>query len=196
VKLFIISKKLKICIKNCFKFIIKLILSGLLLKSFEFMVKFDFDFSKSKKIFNFGLTQELKRISSTDQLKIQKNIRNQALKYLKEFLFQLPTLPNLDEYEKLVEQNERGLLVFENVKQKREITSVSFSNNEWAVSFNQENDGDDETVDDDVIRMQISVFEKHLENASKENRVEDIEICRRNLNELSIVLNSRNYRFI
>ena len=195
-KLFIISKKLKICIKNCFKFIIKLILSGLLLKSFEFMVKFDFDFSKSKKIFNFGLTQELKRISSTDQLKIQKNIRNQALKYLKEFLFQLPTLPNLDEYEKLVEQNERGLLVFENVKQKREITSVSFSNNEWAVSFNQENDGDDETVDDDVIRMQISVFEKHLENASKENRVEDIEICKRNLNELSIVLNSRNYRFI
>jgi hypothetical protein len=173
-----------------------LILSGLLLKSFEFMVKFDFDFSKSKKIFNFGLTQELKRISSTDQLKIQKNIRNQALKYLKEFLFQLPTLPNLDEYEKLVEQNERGLLVFENVKQKREITSVSFSNNEWAVSFNQENDGDDETVDDDVIRMQISVFEKHLENASKENRVEDIEICKRNLNELSIVLNSRNYRFI
>jgi hypothetical protein len=196
VKLFIISKKLKICIKNCFKFIIKLILSGLLLKSFEFMVKFDFDFSKSKKIFNFGLTQELKRISSTDQLKIQKNIRNQALKYLKEFLFQLPTLPNLDEYEKLVEQNERGLLVFENVKQKREITSVSFSNNEWAVSFNQENDGDDETVDDDVIRMQISVFEKHLENASKENRVEDIEICKRNLNELTIVLNSRNYRFI
>ncbi len=195
-KLFIISKKLKICIKNCFKFIIKLILSGLLLKSFEFMVKFDFDFSKSKKIFNFGLTQELKRISSTDQLKIQKNIRNQALKYLKEFLFQLPTLPNLDEYEKLVEQNERGLLVFENVKQKREITSVSFSNNEWAVSFNQENDGDDETVDDDVIRMQISVFEKHLENASKENRVEDIEICKRNLNELTIVLNSRNYRFI
>ena len=195
-KLFIISKKLKICIKNCFKFIIKLILSGLLLKSFEFMVKFDFDFSKSKKIFNFRLTQELKRISSTDQLKIQKNIRNQALKYLKEFLFQLPTLPNLDEYEKLVEQNERGLLVFENVKQKREITSVSFSNNEWAVSFNQENDGDDETVDDDVIRMQISVFEKHLENASKENRVEDIEICKRNLNELTIVLNSRNYRFI
>jgi hypothetical protein len=157
------------------------------------MVKFDFVFLKSKKIFNFGLTQELKRISSTDQLKIQKNIRNQAVKYLKEFLFQLPTLPNLVEYEKLVEQNERGLFLFENVKQKREITSVSFSNNEWAVSFNQENDGDDETVDDDdVIRMQISVFEKHLEKAIKENRVEDIEICKRNLNELSIVLNSRN----
>ena len=106
------------------------------------------------------------------------------------------------EYEKLVEKNESGLLIFQNLKKKKErkidVTSVSFINNDaydWVISFNQENNFDEDT-DDDVIRMQISVFEKHLEKACKENRVEDIEICKRNLNELSNALNSRNNKFI
>ena len=152
---------------------------------------------------------------SGDQLKLQKNIRTHAVKYLKEFLFKLPVLPSVADYEKLVERNERD--IFENLKtqinERNSVTkhtsmvnkSVSFKNSEnaddWVVVFNKENNtvADECEVggeDDELIRMQIKVFEKHLEDACRENRFDDIEICKKNLNELSIILNSRSYKFI
>ena len=177
-----------------------------------------------------------------DQLKLQRNIRFQAINYLKENSFTLSQLPNSETYFKLKAQRELSLqeelkrLELEQMKQKNELNkrinykklqqqqqkqsnkpNITIDNsNGWMPTNIKANlfldDSDSESQEDTLdlnepngddmdakslssqkrvksekekaIRIQIQLVEKYLDEALKQNKFDEADSLRKNLNEL------------
>lgn len=171
----------------------------------------------SNKILNYGVQKEQNGVITTniskDQLKMQKNIRLYAINYLKEYSFQLATLPSKEEYEKLVEKKKKLLLeelqresleklkllelnmatkkpqqeqkLQQKSKQKNDKTHINNADG-WIATT----DGNNlQNEHDDPIKLQIKLVESYLEEARKQNRHEEIDILENNLKELKAIVN-------
>ncbi len=144
---------------------------------------------------------------SRDQLKIQKNIRLYAINYLKEFSFQLSSLPNKEEYEKLVEQKRKYLLeeLHRESLEKQKLYEIDakrqqkYGNNTNGVSMSTHINNSDGWVPtvmnensgitnlNDPVVVQIKLVENYLDEARKQMRFEEVEILENNLKELKAI---------
>ncbi len=132
---------------------------------------------------------------SSEQQRLQKNIRLHAINYLKEYSFKLTQLPSAEEYEKLKEQKQK-LLIEDLDREKREQQSDLYNSSKdnstnnagWIPSASMSANSDNKNP----IEIQIDVVKNYLIEAKKEKRIEEIKILEKNLTELSFLLNNQD----
>lgn len=161
-------------------------------------------FQRIDLLSNTILSLQESESKAKDQSKLQRNIRLFAVNYLKEYSFQLTSLPNEEQYEKLKEQKQRHLIEeLEKEKRAQLQQQKQFKTNNTSqdqVKKNlirhidnsagwipkQMNSNDDE----DPIRIQIKLVKGYLDDAKAQNRLPEVELLENNLKELYLMLNN------